>query len=228
MDDLGNNQHAASVTADRTKPAVDKFASFLERNTKRVAYGIAVLAWLTLGFVAWFAILLGGMVILLSIILFKLVAGLPINRDIRRFLFVLQFWPDGFSSLSSAFRDGGEPDVTEAQDEAIFVFTTLRVIYVIAIIYLIACFFQNTNPLTYVFYLPGNAVMAVILIAILTLGISWLADRRKRNGSIYSPASSSADTQLHTGSVRDTEASDMSREIKSAEVADSSGWTGRP
>lgn len=197
MDDFENNRDVDNIAADLSKPAADKFASFLERNTKRLAYGIAVLAWLTLGFAAWFVTLLGGMAILLSIILFKLVAGLPINRDIRRFLLVLQFWPDGFSSLGSAFRDGSKPDVTEAPEEPIFVFTTLRVIYVIAVIYLIVCFFGNTNPLTYVFYLPGNAVMAVILIALLTLGISWLGDRRRLNGSIYSPRSSSPDTRSH-------------------------------
>jgi hypothetical protein len=165
--------------------------------------------------VAWFATLVAGMVILLSIVLFKLIAGLQIKRDIRRFLLVLQFWPDGFSSLSTAFHDGGERDVSEADEEAIFVFTTLRVIYVITIIYLIACFFQNTNPFTYVFYLPGNAVMVIILIALLTLGLSWLADRRKMYGSIYSPRSPQ-DTRSHAEAARDTEAPDVSAEIKNA------------
>jgi hypothetical protein len=89
--------------------------------------------------------------------------------------------------LGAAFRESGERDVSETEDEAIFVFTTLRVIYVIAIAYLVVCFFLNTNPLTYMFYLPGNTVIAVILMALLTLGLSWLADRRKMHGSIYSP-----------------------------------------
>jgi hypothetical protein len=167
------------------------------------------------------------MVILLSIILFKLIAGLPINRDIRRFLLVLQFWPDGFSSLSSAFRDGGELEVTEAQEEPIFVFTTLRVIYVAAVIYLIVCFFGNTNPFTYIFYLPGNAVMAVILIALLTLGISWLGDRRRLNGSIYSSRSSPPGTRSHARPDEDAEESDMPSEIKGAQIADASGRAGR-
>ena len=201
MGDLGNDQDAAKGADDRARPVVDKFASFLERNTKRLAYGIAVLVWLTLGFAAWSATLLVGMAVLLSIILFKLVANLPINQDIRRFLRVLQFWPDGFSSLSSAFRDGGELDASEAKDEAIFVFTTLRVIYVGAVIYLVICLFQNANPFTYIFYLPGNAVTVIILISLLTLGLSWLADRRKLNGSIYSPRSSSSDTRSPTEST---------------------------
>jgi hypothetical protein len=223
MDELGNDQSAGG-TDDRAKPAVDKFADFLERNTKRLAYGIAVLAWLTLGFVAWFTTLVGGMIILLIIILCKLVAGLQIKRDIRRFLLILQFWPDGFSALGSAFRDGGERDVSEEDEEAIFVFTTLRVIYVIAIIYLIVCFFLNTNPLTYIFYLPGNTVIVVILIALLTLGLSWLADRRKIHGSIYSPKTPPLSG---TEAARDTVAPDTSAENKKSGVADSSGWTGR-
>ena len=201
MSDLGNSQDADKGGDDHARPAVDKFASFLERNTKRLAYSIAVLAWLTLGFAAWFATLLVGMAILLSIVLFKLVANLPINQDVRRFLRVLQFWPDGFSSLSSAFRGGSGLDTSEAEDEAIFVFTTLRVIYVVAVIYLVICLFQNANPLTYIFYLPGNAVMAIFLIALLTLGISWLADRRRLHGSIYSPRSPSSEARSPTKST---------------------------
>lgn len=211
VDEIGNNQGTPDVTDDRSKPVVDWFASFLERNTKRLAYGIAVVAWLTLGFVAWFAVLVGGMIILLSIVMFKLVAGLQIDRDIRRFLLVLQFWPDGFSSLSSAFRDEGERDDSEAEEGAIFVFTTLRVMYVIAIVYLVVCLFQNANPFTYLFYLPGNAVIVIILIAFITLGLSWLADRRKMYGSIYSPRVSQ-DPRSDIEEAQDKEGSDVSAE----------------
>jgi hypothetical protein len=205
MSDLRTHQDATNDADDRTNPIADKFARFLELNIKRLAYGIAVLAWLTLGFAAWLAVLFAGMAILLASILFKLIARLPIKQDIRQFLLVLQFWPDGFSSLSSAFREKIELDGSEAREEAIFVFTTLRLIYVAAVIYLVACLFQSANPFTYVFYLPGNAVMVFILFAILTLGMSWLADKRRINGSIYSPRPSSPDTQLPTEVARDTD-----------------------
>ena len=205
MSDLRTHQDAINDTDSRTNLIADRFAKFLELNTKRLAYVIAVLAWLTLGFAAWLAVLFAGMVILLAIILFKLVARLPIKQDIRQFLLVLQFWPDGFSSLSSAFCEEVKLDVSEVREEAIFVFTTLRLMYAASVIYLVACLFQNANPFTYVFYLPGNAVIVFILFALLTLGISWLADKRRINGSIYSPRSSSLDTKSPTEVARDTD-----------------------
>jgi hypothetical protein len=163
--------------------------------------------------------------------MFRLVAGLQVHRETTRFLIIMQFWPDGFSSLTKAFWSRDHQREIEIQEEKrtepLHLFASLRVIYVVIVIYLLICAYHNANPLMYLLTLPGNTVSVAIVIALMTLGMSYLADRRRITGQFY-PTSYVYNTASSVGAaITQSDVREAKDNTLNPRDADSSNWTGR-
>lgn len=185
-----NNASSPSF-ADKIQRFTDGAASIVEDIALLIAYLAVTLCWIVVGFVAWLATLLCGVLILIIVMGFRLVAGLPVERETTKFLNIIQFWPDGFRSLARAFwsREQAEqatPKVEYASEQSYF-FVTLRIVYVILALYILFCMFYNENPLEYFTKMPSNFVISIVLLVILTAGIAYLADVKERTASKPDP-----------------------------------------
>jgi Flp pilus assembly protein TadB len=221
VSDFTDGTQETSSFGKRIERCVERFANSIASITRLFAYSIVICAWFFIGLVAWLATLLCAISILIAVMVFRLVAGLRVERETTRFFVILQFWPDGFTALTQAFwneeHQKGLQAMTDERTEPSYVFASLRIIYVLVVIYLLVCVYYNANPMTYLLTLPGNAIVGSTLIAVLTLGMSYMADVRK--GSLRAPSA------LLMADATSAEATAGQPAVQGA--ADSSLWTGR-
>ena len=101
--ETGTTDETGRSLAAKIEVGAEKLARVLENATKLFAYVCVMASWLVIGFIAWLPILFGTIIVLIALGVFRLVAGLQVDRETTRFLDILQFWPDGFTSLTRAF-----------------------------------------------------------------------------------------------------------------------------